>query len=363
MERQHIYFVNMYMNAQMRIAVLTGGGDCPGLNAVIEATVRRAALYGFEVLGFVDGYDGLMRGEAKPLTLEDVEGAYAVGGTMLGTSRRNPFKSEDGPKRVLENLRKLGVDALIVIGGDDTLGAAYKLSEMGVSVVGVPKTIDNDLPETDYCVGFQTAVEIAAEAISRLHTTAKSHRRVIVVEVMGRYAGWLTLMAGIAGGAHVILIPEKPFKIEDVCRVVEERERAGKRYTIIAVAEGAKPADVDKLITASKEKDEFGHVRLGGISKLLEEEIRERTGKETRSVILGHVQRGGPPNAFDRILGIRLGISAVDLVKEGKFGYAVVSKGGKIVPVKLENIINKPRYVPEELFELTEFFSTGGERG
>lgn len=341
----------------MRIAVLTGGGDCPGLNSVIQAIVTRAAQYGYEVLGVQGGYAGLLTGDVKPLSIEDVEDIYAVGGTILGTSRTNPFKTKGGPQKVMDTVKKLGIDVLIAIGGDDTLGAAHKLNELGLSTVGVPKTIDNDLSATDYCVGFQTAVDTAADAISRLHTTAKSHQRVIIVEVMGRHAGWLTLMAGLAGGAHVILIPEQTFDIESICNVINERQAKGKTYTIVAVAEGAKPKSIEDLITVSKERDEFGHVRLGGIAKVLEKEIAKRTGKETRSVVLGHVQRGGSPNSFDRILGLRLGLFAVDLVKQGKFGYAASLQGTKILSVKLEKAIEKLRTVGEDLFDLTEFFS------
>jgi len=336
---------------------MTGGGDCPGLNAIIQAVVTRANQYGYEVLGVLNGYAGLLDGNIKPLSLQDVEDVFRLGGTILGSSRKNPFKTEHGPQKVLDTIKRFEIDALIAIGGDDTLGAAHKLYKMGLPVVGVPKTIDNDVSGTDYCTGFQTAVDIAAEAIERLHTTAKSHSRVILVEVMGRYAGWLTLMAGLAGGAHIILIPEKPFDIDSICEIIKRREAEGKNYTIIAVAEGAKPKSIEDFITVSEEKDEFGHVRLGGIAKVLEKEIAKRTGKEVRSVVLGHVQRGGPPNSFDRILGIRLGIFAVDLVKEKKFGYAACLKGTEIVAVKLEDIIGKPRRVSENLFELTNFFS------
>jgi len=341
----------------MKIAVLTGGGDCPGLNSVIQAIVTRATQYGYEVLGVRGGYAGLLTGDVKPLSIEDVEDIYAVGGTILGTSRTNPFKTKDGPQKVMDTVKKLGIDVLIAIGGDDTLGTANKLNELGVPAVGVPKTIDNDLSATDYCVGFQTAVDIAADAISRLHTTAKSHQRVIIVEVMGRYAGWLALMAGLAGGAHIILIPEQTFDIESICNVINEREAKGKTYTIIAVAEGAKPKSIEDLVTVSKERDEFGHVRLGGIAEVLEKEIAKRTGKEARSVVLGHTQRGGSPNSFDRILGLRLGLFAVDLVKQGKFGYAASFQGTKIVSVKLEKTIEKSKTVEKDLFDLTEFFS------
>ena len=339
----------------MKIGVLTGGGDCPGLNAVIEAIVKRANQYGYEVTGFLKGYAGLINNEYKPLRVEEISGIFSIGGTILGTSRVNPFKREGAPQRITENIKRHQIDALIVIGGDDTLGAAYKLYEMGLPVVGVPKTIDNDISEVDYSVGFMTAVETIAQAIERLHTTAKSHERVIIVEVMGRYTGWLTLMGGIAGGAHIILVPEKPFKIEEVCKIIREREEEGKKYTIIAVAEGAKPENIKEFITISKECDEFGHVRLGGIAKILEKEIAKRTGKETRSVALGHVQRGGSPNAFDRILGIRLGIHAVDLIREGKFGHMVCLRGTKIVAVKMESAL-KQKKLGEEEIQLIDFF-------
>ena len=339
----------------MKIGVLTGGGDCPGLNAVIEAIVKRANQYGYEVIGFLKGYAGLINNEYKPLRVEEISGIFSIGGTILGTSRVNPFKREGAPQRITENIKRHQIDALIVIGGDDTLGAAYKLYEMGLPIVGVPKTIDNDISEVDYSVGFMTAVETIAQAIERLHTTAKSHERVIIVEVMGRYTGWLTLMGGIAGGAHIILVPEKPFKIEEVCKIIREREEKGKKYTIIAVAEGAKPENIKEFITISKECDEFGHVRLGGIAKILEKEIAKRTGKETRSVALGHVQRGGSPNAFDRILGIRLGIHAVDLIREGKFGHMVCLRGTKIVAVKMESAL-KQKKLGEEEIQLIDFF-------
>jgi len=340
----------------MRIGVLTGGGDCSGLNAIIEAVVKKADHYEYEVIGFLKGYEGLINNEYKLLKVEEVNGIFSLGGTILGTSRVNPFKREYGPQKIMKNVRENRIDALIVIGGDDTLRAAYKLYEMGLPIIGVPKTIDNDISETDYSVGFMTAVETIAQSIEKLHTTAKSHERVIIVEIMGRYAGWLTLMGGIAGGAHIILVPEKPFKIEEVCRIIREKEERGKRYMIVAVAEGAKLETTEELITVSKEIDEFGHVRLGGIAKLLEREIAERTGKETRSVVLGHVQRGGNPNAFDRIFGIKLGIHAVDLIKEGKFGYMVCLKGTRIVAVKMEKALKQKKLGKEEM-QLIDFFN------
>ncbi len=340
----------------MRIGVLTGGGDCPGLNAVIQAIVVRAEQYGFEVWGIEDGYKGLIEGRAKPLRKEDVRDIYAIGGTILGSSRKNPTKSEEDIRAVLDNIRKLGLDGLITIGGDDTLGAARRLYEKGVPVVGVPKTIDNDLSATDYSIGFWTAVQTIAEALERLHTTARSHKRIIVAEIMGRYAGWLALMGGLAGGAHIILIPEKPLDLDEVCRIIEERERRGEHYTLIAVAEGVKIPTTGELAVAEAEKDEYGHVRLGGIAKFLEAELKRRLGKEVRSTILGYVQRGGSPVAFDRVLGIRLGFKAVDLVKEKKFGYAVVLRGTEIVPVKLDEVVGQLRKVPEEFFEYLNVF-------
>jgi len=347
----------LFGSEQMRLAVLTGGGDCPGLNAIIQAIVKRATEYGYETLGVMDGYSGLLKGEVRQLSLNDLDDIFMTGGTILGSSRTNPLKIADGPNQVMNTIRRLGIDALITIGGDDTLGVAAKLSEFGLPVVGVPKTVDNDYPCTDYCVGFQTAVETASEMISKLHSTAKSHKRVIIAEVMGRYAGWLTLMAGLAGGAHVILIPEKPFSIDEVCEVVKRRDAAGKGYTIIAVAEGAKPENINDLSTVSSDKDQFGHERLGGIAQMMDKEIEHRTGKETRSMILGHVQRGGSPNAFDRIAGIRLGLFAVDLVKQGKYGYVVGLRGMDIVPVRMDKV-EGPKNVPESFFELTQFFST-----
>ncbi|MDW8021773.1 MAG: ATP-dependent 6-phosphofructokinase [Nitrososphaerota archaeon] len=340
----------------MKIGILTGGGDCPGLNAIIQAAVVKASQYGFEVYGVKNGYEGLIKGEVQPLRKGDVEGVYAIGGTMLGTSRKNPAKSEEDIKRVVENVKKFQLDAVIAVGGDDTLGAAQKLYERGVPIVGVPKTIDNDLSATDYSVGFWTAVDIIAESLHRLHTTAKSHRRVIIAEIMGRYAGWLALMGGLAGGAHIILIPEKPLTLQQVCDIVKKRKEEGKEYTIIAVSEGYTPPEMGELVAASTEKDEYGHIRLGGIAKFLEEEIKKRTGIDTRSVILGHVQRGGPPNAYDRVLGIRLGYAAVDLVKEKKFGYAVVLRGTQIVPVKLSEVVGQMRKVSEEFFDYLGVF-------
>ena len=342
----------------MRIGVLTGGGDCQGLNAAIQAVVTRAAQYGFEVYGIEDGYDGLIKGKVKPLKKEDVEGIYQVGGTILGTSRKNPVKSEEDVKSVLENVKRFGLDALIVIGGDDTLGAAAKLYERGEPIVGVPKTIDNDLHETDYSIGFWTAVNIIADALDRLHTTARSHKRIVIAEIMGRYSGWLALMGGLAGGAHIILIPEKPLDLDEVCEIIKKREKEGKQYTLIAVAEGVKLPETGEMAVAAAERDEYGHVRLGGIGKLLEQELKKRLGKEVRSTVLGYIQRGGPPTAFDRVLGVRLGMKAVDLVKEGRFGYAVILRGKEVAAVKLSEVATgEPKKVPEEFFDYLTIFA------
>jgi len=342
----------------MRIAVLCGGGDAPGLNAAVQGVVIRANKYGYEVYGVLRGYEGLINGDFKKLSPEDVEDIFRIGGTILKTSRTNPYKRPDGLGKILENMRKFEIDALIAMGGEDTLGAASKLLKDGVPVVGVPKTIDNDLSETDYSIGFQTAVSIVTEALERLHTTGKSHERVMICEIMGRDAGWITMYAGLAGGAHIILPPEKPFDIESICDVVRKRDEQGKKYTVIAVSEGAKPKDIKDLITVSPEVDEYGHLRLGGIGKILAGEIEKRTGKEARDVVLGHLQRGGSPIAFDRVLSLRLGIHAVELVKEKKFGYASSLNGTKIVTVKLGDLVKEYRTADEDLLELADTFSS-----
>jgi 6-phosphofructokinase 1 len=341
----------------MRIAVLCGGGDAPGLNAAIQGIVTRASKYGYEVYGVLRGYEGLINGDFKPLKPEDVEDIFRIGGTILKTSRTNPYKRPEDLKKILENMKKSKIDVLIAMGGEDTLGAASKLFKDGVPVVGVPKTIDNDLSGTDYTIGFQTAVSVATESLERLHTTGKSHERVMVCEIMGRHAGWITMYAGLAAGAHVILPPEKPFDINSVCDIIKRRDERGKKYTVIAVSEGARPKDVKDLTTVSPEVDEYGHVILGGIGKVLAEEIKKRTGKTTRSVVLGHLQRGGSPIAFDRILGLRLGIHAVELVKERKFGYATSLKGTKVLTVKLDDLVKEYRTADEDLLELTGTFS------
>ncbi|QVQ53223.1 6-phosphofructokinase [Spiractinospora alimapuensis] len=340
----------------MRVGVLTGGGDCPGLNAVIRAVVRKGINeYGFEFVGFRDGWRGPLEGDTMPLDTEAVRGILPRGGTILGSSRTNLMKIDNGVARVRENLSELGVDALVAIGGEDTLGVARQLTEQGLPVVGVPKTIDNDLNATDYTFGFDTAVNIATEAIDRLHTTAESHHRALIVEVMGRHAGWIALHSGMAGGANVILIPERPFDIERVVAHVESRF-ATKRYApILVVAEGAHPID-GQMELSTGEKDAFGHVRLGGIGQSLADEIERRTHKEARSVVLGHVQRGGTPTAFDRVLATRLGVHAIDAVKEADFGKMVALQGTEIVRVDLAAATDKLKTVPTERYAEAEVF-------
>ena len=345
----------------MRVGVLTGGGDCPGLNAVIRAVVRKGVQeYGYEFVGFRDGWRGPLEGITCELGVEQVRGILPRGGTILKSSRTNPFKVDGGVERIKENLAAESVDALIAIGGEDTLGVATKLADLGVDVVGVPKTIDNDLNGTDFTFGFDTAVNIAMEAIDRLHTTAESHHRVLVVEVMGRHAGWIALHAGIAGGANVVLIPEQPFDIEKVCAYVESRFE--KHYSpIIVVSEGAVPVEAPDgqsgMSLISGEKDAFGHVRLGGIGDRLAKEIEDRTGKEARAVVLGHVQRGGTPTAFDRWLATRFGLQAITAVHDKDFGKMVALRGTDIVRVPLIEGTGELKLVkPEQYAEAEVFF-------
>ncbi|MGA8846085.1 MAG: 6-phosphofructokinase [Nocardioides sp.] len=341
----------------MRVGVLTGGGDCPGLNAVIRAVVRKGVTqHGFEFVGYRDGWKGPLEGLTRPLGIEDCRGILPRGGTILGSSRTNPFGIDGGVEKITENLAADGVEALIVIGGEDTLGVATKLADLGVDVVGVPKTIDNDLSGTDFTFGFDTAVNIATEAIDRLHTTAESHHRVLVVEVMGRHAGWIALHAGIAGGASAVLIPEQPFDIEQVCALVETRFES-EYAPIIVVSEGATPVDGGDMTLVSGEKDAFGHVRLGGIGDRLAGEIERRTGKEARAVVLGHVQRGGTPTAFDRWLATRFGLQAIDAVAEGDFGTMMALRGTSIIRVPLIEGTGELKLVaPEEYAEAAVFF-------
>jgi 6-phosphofructokinase 1 len=340
----------------MRIGILTGGGDAPGLNAVIRAVVVKANSYQDEVIGFKMGWAGLLTRESEPLNLEMVEDIHRQGGTILGASRTNPFKIEKGPEKAFENLKKLKIDALIVTGGEDTLGVANNLHEMGAKVVGIPKTIDNDVNATDYTFGFDTAINRVTESLDRLHTTARSHHRVMVVEIMGRHAGWMTLYGGMAGGAHLILIPEEPFEIEEICEFIKKRQQKGRVYTLMAVAEGAKPVREEDFITQTREKDAFGHVRLGGIAQVLAKEIEKRTGLESRHMVLGHLQRGGEPSAFDRILATRFGVKAVELVKEGKFGQMVSLRGTEIASVALKEGVGTLKTVDKELYKLAKLF-------
>jgi 6-phosphofructokinase 1 len=340
-----------------RIGIMTGGGDCPGLNAAIRAVVRKAdGMLGIEVLGFRDGWRGVVEADVEPLTVESVRGILHRGGTILGSSPVNPFH-EGGVERVRAVLRDLGAEALIAIGGEGTLGAAAQLATEGVPVIGIPKTIDNDLSGTDYCIGFQTAVQIATDAIDRLHTTAESHDRVMLLEVMGRSAGWIALYAGLAGGADMILIPERPFDLEDVCTHLRRRHLRGHRFSIVVVAEGAQPASGTLKLPAYP-RDARGFPRYGGITQLIAPEIERLTEFETRVTTLGHVQRGGTPVAEDRILATRFGIAAVDLVVAGAWGRMAATRGGRIVDVALADAA-KVRPVPEDLYRVAEvFFNT-----
>jgi ATP-dependent phosphofructokinase / diphosphate-dependent phosphofructokinase len=339
----------------MRIGVLTGGGDCPGLNAVIRAVVRKGVeVYGHEFVGFRDGWKGPLDGQTMTLDVAATRGILPRGGTILGSSRTNPLKVDGGLEKIEANLSTLGVDGLIAIGGEDTLGVATELAGHGLRVVGVPKTIDNDLNATDFTFGFDTAVQIAVEAIDRLHTTAESHHRVLIVEVMGRHAGWIALHSGLAGGANVILIPERPFVIDEVCAYIEKR--FARHYApIVVVAEGAQPKQGTMELQAA-ELDAFGHVRLGGIGQVLEREIEARTGFESRQTVLGHVQRGGTPTAFDRVLATRFGLHAIDAMHDGDSGVMVALRGTEIERVPLTQATSELKLVPLSRYEEVEVF-------
>jgi len=340
----------------MKVGILSGGGDAPGINAVIRAVVRKGFQhYRDEIVGIKDGWRGLLEGEFLPLDLKSASGILPRGGSILGTSRTNPFKQENGARKILKNAKKTGIEAVVVIGGEDTLSVAYKMGEFGLKCIGVPKTIDNDLPGTDYTFGFNTAVTIATEALDRLHTTAEAHHRVMILEVMGRYTGWIALEAGLAGGADVILIPEKPFDVKEVCEYIKRRQERGRNFSIIVVAEGTKPKGGAEIVY-SESVDEFGHIRLGGVGYYLGKEIEKCLGIETRVVVLGHLQRGGSPTAFDRILATRFGIAAIDLVHEEKFGNMVAIKGNKIVSVPLKDVIGKRKTVDLELYDIASVF-------
>ncbi|GAA3780482.1 6-phosphofructokinase [Streptomyces phyllanthi] len=340
----------------MRVGVLTGGGDCPGLNAVIRSVVRKGVQeYAFDFAGVRDGWLGALEGNVTPLDITNVRGILPRGGTILGSSRTNPFKHEDGPRRVQDTLAAHKLDALIVIGGEDTLGVAAELSRQGIDLVGVPKTIDNDVSGTDCTFGFDTAVGVATEAIDRLHTTAESHMRTLVVEVMGRHSGWIALHAGVAGGANVILVPERPFDIDQVCAWVQSRFKINYA-PIVVVAEGAVPKE-GQMILKDRTLDEFGHVRLSGIGEWLAQEISDRTGTDARTTVLGHIQRGGTPSAFDRWLATRFGLHAVDAVKDGDFGTMVALRGNRIIRLPLAEATAGTKKVDPSLYdEFAVFF-------
>ncbi|EGX57289.1 6-phosphofructokinase [Streptomyces zinciresistens K42] len=339
----------------MRVGVLTGGGDCPGLNAVIRSVVRKGVQeYGFDFVGLRDGWLGALRGDVVPLDVASVRGILPRGGTILGSSRTNPFKHDDGVRRIRRTLAAHRVDALVVIGGEDTLGAAGELSCEGLRLVGVPKTIDNDVAGTDYTFGFDTAVGIATEAIDRLRTTAESHMRTLVVEVMGRHSGWIALHAGVAGGANAILVPERPFDIEQVCAWVQSRFRFNYA-PIVVVAEGAVPRE-GQMILKDRSRDEYGHVRLSGVGEWLAREIAQRTGKDARTTVLGYIQRGGTPSAFDRWLATRFGLHAVDAVQEGDFGTMVALRGTRIVRGPLPDTRTRTKTVDASLYDEFEVF-------
>jgi phosphofructokinase-like protein len=338
----------------MKIGILTGGGDCPGLNAVIRAVVRKGIFhYNDQFVGFLEGWRGVLENMIHPLDLDAVSGILPRGGTILRSSRTNPAKKDHGMERCIENLGAHGVEVLVVIGGDDTQSVSQALFERGIQVVAVPKTIDNDLSGTDFCFGFDTAVMIATEAIDRVHTTAEAHNRVMVVEVMGRDSGWIAIYSGIAGGADVILIPEKPFDPDEVAEILKRRHDRGRYFSIVVVAEGARQiGNQEQVASATAKKDEFGHIRLGGIGNELAQQIEQRTGFETRAVVLGHIQRGGSPTAFDRMLATRYGIGAIDLVHQGKFGCMVVLRGNEIQSIPIHEAIAKTSYVSQELIDV-----------
>ncbi|MBI5642531.1 MAG: 6-phosphofructokinase [Deltaproteobacteria bacterium] len=340
----------------MNVGILTGGGDCPGLNAVIRAVVKRGLQFGYEFTGIRDGWRGLLQPSTMKLTRQAVSGLLPLGGTILGTSRTNPFKSPKDAETLLRNINELKLDALVAIGGDDTLGVAAKLHARGIKVIGVPKTIDNDLSGTDFTFGFDTAVSIVTWALDRLHSTTEAHQRVMVVEVMGRHAGWISVYGGIAGGADVILIPEKPFDVDEVCGYIKKRKEEGKNFSLVVTAEGAYPKEAGGMITKDKALDAFGHVKLGGVGEFLATEIEKRTGLESRFVVLGHLQRGGTPTAYDRILATRFGIRAIELVNEAKFGRMVALQGNKIVDITLEEATSKLKTIDLEMYRIAHIF-------
>lgn len=342
----------------MRIGVLTGGGDSPAVNAAIRAVVKKSEKEGFDVLGIQNGWAGLIEGEMIPLGPDNVSGILPKGGTILGTSRTNPFKL-DKVDELLKNIKAFHIDALIAIGGDDTNGVLRRLNELPdhpVRGVGIPQTIDNDIPGTDYAIGFDSAVSIATDACDKLHSTAESHHRIMILEVMGRDAGHIAAEAGLAGGADMVLIPEKQFEVEAVCNRVKDRQARGKSFSIIVVAEGAKPVGHDQIVR-TKKIDQFGHAMLGGVGEYLVAELEKCTGIDARVTILGHLQRGGRPSAYDRIIATRFGVAAVELIKAEKWGRLVVLKGSDITSVPLAEGLNGIKPVTEELYEITNLFS------
>jgi len=339
-----------------RIGVLTSGGDSPGINAAIRAIVRRAHEEGIKTVGFHDGWLGLIENRGELLGLENVSGILHIGGTILGTSRTNPFKSQDGPARIKENYDGHGLGALIAIGGDDTLGVAHRLKDYGLKLVGIPQTIDNDINGTDYSIGFDSAITVVTEALDRLHTTGHSHHRILLLEVMGRDAGWIAILGGLAGGADAILIPERRFNLGDIHRRIERRIELGKRFSIIVVAEGATPEELDDQVTRQTETDEFGHVALGGVGYYIADRLGKLTEQTIRVITLSYLQRGGTPSPFDRILATRFGVKAVEFALSGKFDAMTGLRGGEVAPVPLEEALGKPKPVPGELIELANLF-------
>jgi len=340
----------------LRIGVLTGGGDAPGLNSAIRAVVRKAEKYGYEIIGIRRGWAGLLEMDTMKLEYDNIKDIIHRGGTIIKTSRTNPKKAPNGIERACQNFKKLGLDALVAIGGDDTLSVAAALSEAGLNVVGIPKTIDHDVPETEFTIGFDTAVNMAMRLIENLQDTAESHERVFIVEIMGRHSGWIALYSGLAAGADLILIPEEPFSIKDVVDFVKRKIDKGQKSIVIVVAEGALIKDYKGPITKDTSVDEFGHVRLGGIGEFLAKEINKALNVETRSCAPAHTIRGGPPTALDRVISTRLGLAAVDLIRQGKFGYMVALKAEKIVPVPLSEVVGKTKMVDKELYEEAKVF-------
>ncbi|MFQ5795344.1 MAG: 6-phosphofructokinase [Candidatus Bipolaricaulia bacterium] len=339
-----------------RIGMLSGGGDSPGINAALRAVVRRAHEEDIETVGFREGWLGVIEDRSQPLTLKDVSGILPVGGTLLGSSRTNPFAIDGGPEKIVETYQKNGLDVVIAIGGDDTLGVAHKLSQYDLNMVGIPQTIDNDVAETEYCIGFDSAVTAVTDALDKLHTTAFSHHRILALEVMGRDSGWIGLLGGLAGGADVVLVPERKFKISEVQERIEKRQQMGKSFSIIVVSEGAKPVGLEQQVTGAPEVDAFGHVKLGGVGHYIADQLSKTMNLPVRVTTLAYLQRGGSPTAFDRILATRFGVKAVELALEGNFDKMVAIQADRIVPVELAKVIGQTRHIDQELLKLTDLF-------